>query len=351
MRRHVVPFEVARGAHSGLALLLSLALLGASGPARAQGPMTVARRVRPALVDLRFAPERLLGGATLRITPTDPGLGAAIQRQIVGPTMTLSLPPGQYALEVSARRHQARVLLDVTPGMRPVEVQLQRRSRSYPSEFRTDRRLVNGLGAAAVIQLLAGAGVLIAGTARQSIALRRNESLLMDALVDAAAPDPGQPTGLALVEATYSTARYHRDLSRAMTLGAVGGGVMMAGLGAAIAVVPVANRTRLRAAYIEMGVGAAFAAGGATWLAFFERDRSTLRSATDPTDRVTTSDLRRVDAARVGGSMLTGLGIGMVVFPAIALLTNGIKRRRDPTARVTPYMAPGQAGLSLHGRF
>ena len=190
MRRHVVPSDATRGARSGLALLVSLALIGAPGPAHAQGPMTAAERVRPALVDLRFAPERLLGGATLRITPTDPGLGAAISRQIVGPTMTLSLPPGSYSLEVVARRHEARMELIVTPGMRPVEVQLRRRSRANAPEFRGDSRLINGLGGAAVIQLLTGAGLLIAGTVREDASIRRNEALLLDALVDAAEPEP-----------------------------------------------------------------------------------------------------------------------------------------------------------------
>ena len=362
MRRHTVHFEAARGA---LALVLSLALVGLPGPARAQDPGFAPTQIaeatrppglvaaaRPVLVDLRFAPERLLGDARLRLTPNQPGLTAASERPIVGPTMTLSLPPGSYSLEVVARRHEARTELIVTPGMRPVEVQLRRRSRANAPEFRGDSRLIHGLGGAAVIQLLTGAGLLIAGTVREDASIRRNEALLLDALVDAAEPEPQQPTGLALVESSYSTARYHRDLSRAMTLEVVGGAVMMAGVGAGIAALPVVNRSRVRAAYVEIGLGAAMAAGGATWLVFFERDRSTLRATTDPTERATMNDLRPLQRSALGGSLLTGLGVGLIVFPAITLLTNAVKsKRRDRTAKVTPFMAPGQAGLSLHGRF
>ena len=101
-----------------------------------------------------------------------------------------------------------------------------------------------------------------------------------------------------------------------------------------------------------MGLGAVLAAGGAAWLTVFERDRKALLSTTaDPSQRVTTGDLRPLGVARTGGSLLTGLGIGLVVFPAIALLTNAVKRRREQAIGFTPYMAPGQAGLAFHGRF
>ncbi len=307
-------------------------------------------RPRPVLVELRFTPERVLGAARLRISPQDSPLPVS-ERPIFGPTMTLSLPPGSYVLDVTARRHTARVQINVTAGMAPTQIDLRRRTGADPPRFDRAKLLATSLAGLAVTQVLAGAGVLLVGATREGSASRRNEGLLMDALVDAAAPVPQQPTGLALVEADYSTARYHRDLSRAATLEVAGGAVLMAGVGAGLAGFTVATQSRLRVAYIELGFGAAMTAGGAACLALFVRDRSALLSTTDPTQRVTTADLQHISATKLGGGLLTGLGIGLLVYPAIALLSNGAKRRRGQTARVAPYMAPGHAGLTFQGRF
>lgn len=374
MRRAPIHPAAAR-AREVLALVVGL---GLAGPARAQAPgltpppaddhappasfvaappavvgpppAHLVAPARPVIVELRFTPDKALRGAQLRLTPTRPGAGTASERPIFGPTMTLALPPGHYALTVHGRRHEAHQQLHVAPGMRPVEVQLRRAGREAP-RFRDDKRLVTALAGATLIQVFTGAGLLIAGAARETSATRRNEALLMDALVDAAAPVPQQPTGLALVEATYPTARYHRDLARAMTLGVAGGAVAMAGLGAGFAALPVENNSRLRVAYVELGLGAAMTAGGAVWLSHFVRERSALLAVTDPTGRVTTTDLRRINAARVGGALLTGLGVGLLVFPAVALLTHAVKRRHGRRTSLAPYMAPGQAGLAIQGRF
>lgn len=367
MRR--APSAPASAPRIGLALVVSLASLGTPGLARAGGPgisapplITLDEPIaasppytppsRPVAVDLRVTPERGLGGdSRLRITPRQPGLGPVGERPLFGPTTTLSLRPGSYSLEVFTRRRSGSVEVEVRPGMPPVQLELKKPRRESP-RFDRDQRLMNGLVGAALIQVFTGAGLLVAGAVREGHASRRNDKLLMDALVDAASPAPQKPTGLALVEASYSTASYHRDLSRAMTFEVAGGAVAMAGFGAALAALPVADGGRLRAAYIEMGIGAALTAVGAASLTIFERDRKALLATTaDPTERVTSNDLRPLSAASIGGSLLTGLGIGMVVFPAVALLTHAAKRRRNQRMSVTPYMAPGQAGLAWHGRF
>ncbi len=330
--------------------------LGLPPPPSEPPPPGFVPPARPVQVDLRLGPERRLGGALLRITPQQPDLGPVRDLPVSGPTMTVALRPGSYLVALIGRRHNATLDIVVRPGMPTVRLELERRTRptTRPDtpRFIRDRKLASGLAVTAMVQVLTGAGLLVAGAVRETAASRRNEGLLMDALVDAAAPTPKQPTGLALVEATYPTAGYHRDLSRAMTFEVAGGAVVMAGLGAALNVVPVAEGNRLRVAYIEMGLGAVLAAGGAAWLTVFERDRKALLSTTaDPSQRVTTGDLRPLGVARTGGSLLTGLGIGLVVFPAIALLTNAVKRRREQAIGFTPYMAPGQAGLAFHGRF
>lgn len=358
--RSAVVDRLTRAARVGLALPLSLALAAVPVQARAQAPVMQPTSMPPppsygyparrVLVDLRFSPPRALHDARLRVTPQQAGLPTPAEQPIYGPTLTLSLPPGPYAIEVVARRHQGRVDINVTPGMYPIEISLRRTHSDEAPKFQRDRKLVTGLGGSAMIFLLGGVSVLFVGGIRQGIVQRRNEKLLMDGLVDAASPTPMDPTGLALVEQTYPTAKYHHDLSRAMTLAAVGGGVAMAGLGAALATFPVGTQERLRQAYVELGFGAAFAAGGAAMLAVYQRDHAAILDTTDPTGRVTSSSLRAASNLRLGGALLAGLGAGLLVFPSVALLTDRIKRRRNRMG-FAPYMAPGQAGLSLSGRF
>lgn len=342
----------------GLALALSLALTGTPGLARAQDPGAPppppppghVQPARPVALELRLGPERLLGSARLRVTPRLPGLGPVSERPVFGPSTTLMLKPGPYTIEAFTGRHRTSVDVSVTPGIDPLYMVMQRPTNEI-RRFESNRKLVNGLAGVAMIQVFTGVGLLLGGAVRESSVIRRNETLLLDALVDAASPTPKKTTGLALVESTYSTASYHRDLSRAMTFELAGAAVMMAGVAAATTALPVAEENRLRAAYIEMGLGAALAAGGATWLTFFERDRKALLATTDPTERATTTSLRPLNAALAGGSLLTGLGVGLVVFPAVALLSNSVVRRRSRGIGLRPAVTRGQVGVVLHGRF
>jgi hypothetical protein len=356
MRRDLAHPATVSGPRRGLALVVGLALTGTPAQAHAQEPgapppmISQVQPARPVPLELRIGPERLVGAARLRITPQLPGLGQVNERPVFGPSTTLMLRPGPYTIEAFAGRHRSSINISVTPGMGPISMEMQRPTGEV-QRFESNRKLTSSLGVVALIQLVTGAGLTLGGAIREGSARRRNETLLLDALIDAASPTPKPTTGLALVESTYSTASYHRDLSRALTLQVAGAAVMMAGVAAGLTAVPVGERHRLRAAYIEMGIGAALAAGGATWLTLFERDRKALVATTDPTERATPSDLRPLGAAAAGGGLLTGLGVGLVVFPAIALLSNSVLRRRSGRVGFSPYMTRGQAGFSIHGRF
>ena len=161
------------------------------------------------------------------------------------------------------------------------------------------------------------------------------------------------PTGLGLVEASYPTAEYHHTLGRVMTLELAGTAVLAGGLAALVTAVPVEGRKRRRVAWISAGLGAAMTAGGAVWLATHLNKREAGLAESDPARRITSSDLRPLGAAQTGAALLTGLGVGLVVYPSLALLSDTVLRARQRRQRagLTPYTAPGQAGLVLHGRF
>jgi hypothetical protein len=244
--------------------------------------------------------------------------------------------------------------LTVTPGMGPIDVHLQRRAAGATApKFTRNPGLLAGLLLAAGLHVAIGGTMTILGTGRWGRAVRRNEGLLFDGLLDAASAEPSSPTGLELVEAAYPTADYHRDLGRAMNLELAGTAALAGGLGAMFAALPVAGRERRRIAWISTGVGVVMTAGGAVWLAAHLDKREARLAESEPARRVTSSDLRPLGAAQTGAALLTGLGIGLVVYPCIALLSDTVRqsRERHDRARVTPYMSPGQAGLVFHGRF
>ena len=304
-------------------------------------------------VDLRFTPVQALRGARLKVSPVPPTAGAPVDRPLESPSTSVVLPTGAWQVDVVAARHESHFTVDVAPGMRPVEVTLHRRTRTDRPRFARNQGLVGLLLTAALAEVLTGAAVSVAGGVKETRARTRNETLLLDSLVDAASARPGDPTGLARVEAEYATAKYHHDLARAHTLQNAGLIVTMAGVGTVFAAVPVAAEARRRAAYVELGVGAGMLAGGSAWLATALRADRDLLAASAASERVTATDLRKVDGRRVGAATLTGIGIGLLVFPAAALLTDSLVRRRAArrTARLAPFMAPGLTGLAVHGRF
>lgn len=304
-------------------------------------------------VDLRFTPVNALRGAQLRVSPVAPTTGATLTRPLESPATSVVLTTGTWQVDVTARRHETHFPVTVAAGMRPVEVTLHRRSRTDRPRFTRNGTLVGALLGAAFLEVVSGATVTIVGGVREARAHDRNETVLLESLQDAASANPGSPTGLARVEAEYSTAGFHRDISRAHTLQTAGLVVTFVGLGTVLATFPVAAEARRRAAYIEMGVGAAMLGGGAAWLASALHDDRALLAADSPDGRVTTSDLKPFDRHRVGASVVLGVGIGLVITPAVALVADALTKRKASrrAARLAPFMAPGQAGLALHGRF
>ncbi len=302
-------------------------------------------------VDLRFSPEKALRGAKLKIQSTD-GTGApGVDQMLETPALTVSLTTGNWQLEVAARRHEALTSLVVTPGMRPVEVALQRRGRPGGQEFAANSDVVAAvLGGGFVLTAVAGLGLVIAGEVKESRAQRRNEDVIHDALL---AADGQGDTALERVEEAYPTAKLHRDVDRAFNLTTAGAVVVMASLGAALAGFTVSSRVKRRAAYLEMGVGALLAGGGAAWMAHAIQRQDDLLAPTDPEGRVTWSGMRSVNGHRAGAAVLLGLGAGLVLFPALALIGDAAhqRRMRRRGLAMTPTFGQDRLGVALSGHF
>lgn len=295
-------------------------------------------------VDLRFSPASALRRAHLKLTSVGDPTPRVIERDLDQAALTLMLPVGTYQLDVTARRREAHTQLLIAPGQGPIAVELRRPDRRRSGErFDRDDKLMAGIGVLLLAELTAGAGLTLAGAVITSRALTRNERLLMSALVD--------DGGLSQVETSYPTSGFHRDLSRGMNFETAGLVTAFAAVGALIPALTVASRMRRRAAAVEIGVGAAMIAGGAVWLDDYLGRRDRQLGATDPTDRVVGPDLNRLNGHNVGASALLGLGISLAVLPAVALLTDRRKKRRWGSASLSPWTAPGQAGLALRGRF
>lgn len=128
--------------------------------------------------------------------------------------------------------------------------------------------------------------------------------------------------------------------------------VAIAGVGAALSVLPVALGARKRVAYIELGVGAALLGGGATWLTAFLSNRRAGLLAPDAR-RVTNSEFDQLSGAQLGASMLTGAGIGIVTFSTVGLIVDAALRRKAERRRFTlePGPGPGHVGAGLRARF
>lgn len=302
-------------------------------------------------VDLRFSPEKAIRGARLKIQSTD-GTGApGVDQALETPALTVSLTTGNWQLEVAARRHEALTSLVVTPGMRPVPVTLQRRGRPGGQEFAASSDVVAAvLGGGFVLTAVTGLGLVIAGQVKESKAQRRNEDAIHEALL---AADERGDSALDRVEEAYPTAKLHRDVDRAFNLTTAGAVVIMASLGAALAGFTVSSRVKRRAAYLEMGVGALLAGGGAAWMAYAIKRQDDLLAPTDPEGRVTWSGMRAVNGHRAGAAVLLGAGMGLVLFPALALIGDAAhqRRMRRRGLAMTPTFGQDRLGLAFSGHF
>lgn len=312
-------------------------------------------------VELRFSPEKAARGSTLRLSPVDGANAPTIERPIDAPTWTAPLTTGRWQIDVMAKRYEAQRVIDVAPGMRAVDVALDRKSRGGGGgggrgrggdEFTDMDGMSAVFGGAFVVAAMTGLGLTIAGLTKEAKARRRNDDATMDALLATADGDGGM-SALARVEEAYPTARLHRDIDRSFNLTTAGGVVALASLGAALAGVTIQGRVKRNAAYLEMGVGALLAGGGAGWMVYAMGRQDDLLAPTDPESRRSWSDLRSGAGHRAGATVLLGLGAGLVVFPAIALIADSVNRRRMQRRglAVAPALGRDRVGVTIQGGF
>lgn len=293
--------------------------------------------------ELRFAPPRALRRAKLRLVATDRQDLAPIVRAIDGPRTTVQLTTGTWQLLASSPRHQATSTLVVGPDPRPVDIVLLPRTAADSPRFIKERKLVVGVSVVMGVAFYSGIGLSLGGANREGKVREKNAELLTAAGVPQdAEPDPA---ALAELEAAYPTASAHRDLRRAVNLQFAGTTVMTGGLGMLVGVLPSLFEARRRAAYIELGIGAAATLGGSLWTYDYVRRRDQRLGATDPDQRVDSSGLA---GHRVGASMITGMGIGMTVGSALLLITDHVRRRKRNTVL---HAAPTLTGVLVRGEF
>lgn len=304
---------------------------------------------RPVDVLLRFSPARAGRGTLLRLTATDRYPPPVLEREVTGPTHQVTMTAGAWEISASHGRYSALQRVTILPQQGPIDVTLIK-SADLP-RFTRNKKLMFGVMGGFAAAYIVGIGLLLGSSARESRFDDRN-----DALLEAEGLDPKKnvrpdAAALARIEAAYSTREYHHDLVGVSNLKMSGILVSITGVGAAMAVLPIAIGARKRAAYIELGVGAALLGGGATWLAFFLKRRAELLAP--DARRVTSSEFDHLTGAQLGASMLTGAGIGLVTFSAVGLIVDAAKRRKADRKRFTLESGPGpgQVGAALRARF
>lgn len=312
-------------------------------------------------VTLRFFPTNALRSARLQISPTDGAATGSVDQALENPVTTVMLTTGSWQIDVTSRRHEAHVGMVVAPGMRPLEIGLRKPGKGGGSgggggrvrlrdEFDRGEAVTVAFGVSFVALALSGLGVAIAGTVKNNQARRRNEAATDDAIRMSSAAG-STTTAVAALEEAYATERLHADVGRAYTLSTAGGIVALASVGASIAGLTMQERLRRRAALIEVGVGAAFVGGGAAWLAYGLQRQKELLGPTEPTDRVTWGALRSLGGHRAGAVVLLGLGAGLVVFPAVALIADTARKRRRGGYSAVPALGRGHVGIVIRGQF
>lgn len=302
-------------------------------------------------VDLRFSPERALRGARLVVRSVDNPTPVELARDLSGPTQTLMLPIGSYSLGVTARRHEAAQNFTVTPGQGPVDVVLRPRAAAS-DKLKLEQKALLGVLSVFCVDYFAGMGLILGGVNVESKAKDRNKAAITEAGGDPETQGQLDPAVLAVVDAAFPTADYHRRLALGSNLNASGVIVAMSGLGLTMSMLPVMLKKTRRELMIPLGVGFALLGGGATWFAFFERDQRDLLGGATADDRVTRAQWNTLTGPRLGSTLLMGLGIGMVAFPAGYMLGEAGRRRREARRlSLAPMTGPGRAGLVLGGQF
>lgn len=305
-------------------------------------------------VDLRFSPPKALRGAKLSLVADDHTPGFAIDRALLGPTQTVMLTAGTWRLRATSRRYRADRTLTITPAMGPVDVVMTKGQADVASDDRLsiERKELFGLLGYVTIGWYAGIGLMVGGANVQSKAEQRNRTLLEEAGADPKTP-PFDAAVLTQVDAAFPTAEYHRRLELGSSLSFSGAAVAMSGLGMALGLLPVMLHKPRRKLLIPFGVGLAVAAGGAAWTAHWARAREDLLEPATAAHRVDERPFDRLVGHQLGGSMLLGIGAGMVTVASAYWLGQAVKRRKKARALAdaAPLTAPGTLGLTVRGRF
>lgn len=303
-------------------------------------------------VTFKLSPPRALRKATMRLTPTA-GQAQPLERPVDRRDPTIVLSGGPWQLDIAAKRHEAHQTFVAAPGMLPVPITLTRKSRQAARNFQNHEKYLITAGALFLAQVLVGAGVSLTGSVIRQRAHDRNGTLILKSIVDDATGDADGEPALTHVESTYKTASFHHDIGRGMNLEAAGVATLFSGIALLIPVALVAERARVRWAYLSLGLGAATLGGGAAWLATTLHRRDQRLADGDPTHRVSEVELRPFLGRNVGAAMLTGLGAGLVLFSSGALIAEAAYRRRHRwgSLRAVPLAGPGFSGLTLRGSF
>ncbi len=304
---------------------------------------------RPVDVLLRFSPARAGRGTLLRLTATDRYPPPILEHQVKGPTHQVTMTAGAWEITASHGRYSANQRVTILPQQGPIDVALIK--SADPPRFTRDKKLMFGVMGGFITSYLVGLGLILGGSARDTRIEDRNNALLEAEGLDPKKNARPDPAALARIEAAYPTREYHRDLLGVSNLTTSGVHVAIAGVGAALSVLPVALGARKRVAYIELGVGAALLGGGATWLTAFLNRRAGLLAP--DARRVTNSEFDDLSGAQLGASMLTGAGIGIVTFSTVGLIVDAARRRKAERRRFTlePGPGPGHVGAGLRARF
>ncbi len=279
-------------------------------------------------LSLTLSPRAVLSaGARARVLSAD---GEQIDVvPLTKPTTRLDLEPGRYQLQVSADGFATQTLeVSVEGREASVDVHLSEQVRS-PRQRRKHNPEMIVMGALGGVAWLSGVA-LLAPAAAKFPGLRDN-------YVDSPF---GEGCGGALAgDYCLLTKNLERQGAGAGLLGVAGGSALSMGLSL--------RRTRA-SAWIEFGVGAAFALGGSVLLRpLAKRFPNAGVCKNDPT-RCTEAaiDQHRLLAVTTGAGL--GFGGSLVVGGLMKVLLRGREHRR-PLA--STYLSPSGAGVALSGRF
>jgi hypothetical protein len=309
----------------------SATLEGAEGPPRSQvvtvSTKTAGRRFdlapapEPSPVHLRIRPARALRRGVV-VEWTGPR-NAAERRVITTETSQWKLAPGSWQLAASARGYAA-VDRPVDVKDQPVELALElRRPRD-----RARIGLGVGLGVAALGLAVGGGALLVLATGTAS-----------------ELPELDGTLNQSNLEAEPQITRLWRQQAAGVTLLSAGGATAVAALTGGL------TRNR-KVAAIESGLGAALGIAGISMNAWAQRCPTRLRNDAPVPDKfvITQDQVERCTSEGRPGALLTGIGIGLLVSAAVALIATRTSDRHT-RKRLSARFSSTVSSIAIKGSF